>query len=84
MTDLRVYIVSYEHVANYRYSVTVNEETHPELKGMTQDEMKKYILNNAKNMAPVNSIYGNLHEELSNSDIETDKWSNYNEEIKFK
>ena len=51
---------------------------------MTQDEMEEYILNNAKNMAPVNSIYGNLHEELSNSDIETDKWSNYNEEIKFK
>jgi hypothetical protein len=34
-------------------------------------------------MAPINDIYPNLYEELSNSDIESDKWSNYNEEIKF-
>ena len=83
MTDLRVYIVSYEQVANYRYSVTVNEETHPELKGMTEDEMKEYIINNSENMAPINGIYPNLYEELSNSDIENDKWTNYSEEIKF-
>lgn len=83
MTDLKVYIVSYEHVANYRYSVTVNEETHPELKGMTQEEMKEYILNNAENMKSTSDSYDNLYEELSNSDIENDKWSNYNEEIQF-
>ena len=83
MTDLKVYIVSYEHVSNYRYSVTVNEETHPELKGMTQEEMKEYILNNAENMKSTSDSYDNLYEELSNSDIENDKWSNYNEEIQF-
>ena len=83
MTNLRVYIVSYQQVANYLYSVTVNEETHPELKGMTEDEMKEYIINNSENMAPINDIYPNLYEELSNSDIESDKWSIYNEEIKF-
>lgn len=60
MTDLKVYIVSYEHVANYRYSVTVNEETHPELKGMTQEEMKEYILNNAENMKSTSDNYDNL------------------------
>ncbi len=83
MTDIKVYIVSYEQVANYRYSITVNEETHPELKGMTEDEMKQYILDNSEEMAATNDIYANLHEQLADCEVENDKWSNYDEEIKF-
>jgi len=83
MTDIKVFVISYEQVRNYRYSITVNEETHHELKGMTEEEMKQYISENAEEMDATNDNYANLLEQLADSDVETSKSNNYDEEIHF-
>lgn len=54
--------------------IIINEDTHPELKGMTYDEMVEYIRNNMSTMKAVNSeYYSSLEEEaLSNGEVAED------------
>lgn len=83
MENIKVYMTTSHHVTNYHNSLTVNEETHPELKGMTQEEMKTYIMQNAESMSPIDDSYESLYDELQQSEIQSDHWRNLDEGIEF-
>jgi hypothetical protein len=63
-----------------REPIEIDTDNYPELKGMTEDEMKEYIRSNAYEMKPVDGeYYENLEEELLAMDISHDKI--YGEEV---
>lgn len=62
----------------------ISAETHPELDGMTLEEMKDYIKENAYNMAAIDSEYcDNIVEELKEYDTVKDKYLDEEENIFF-
>ena len=64
--------------------IFISAETHPELEGMTLDEMKEYIKDNAYDMAPLDSEYcENIIEELKERDTVKDKYLDEEENIFF-
>lgn len=64
--------------------IFISAETHPELEGMTLEEMKDYIKDNAYDMAPVDSDYcENIIEELKERDTVKDKYLDEEENIFF-
>jgi|688.fasta_scaffold1901861_2 hypothetical protein len=57
--------------------LVINISDYPELAGMSEDEIQSYILENGRDMKPMDGdIYENLMEELNNQDIEWDKIDN--------
>jgi len=75
---------SYTHYTS-RGPIMISAETHPELEGMTLDEMKEFIQENAYTMSPVNSEYSeNIIEELREYDVVKDKILDETENIFFK
>jgi cytochrome c553 len=63
-----------------REPVEIDTDNYPELEGMSKDEIKDYIKENAYEMKAINEeYYENLEEELNDKDIRRDK--TYGEEI---
>ena len=54
--------------------VIVNEDTHPELKGMSEQEMISYIRENIEVMKPIDPKYDNLEAEVSHSPIQGEEY----------
>lgn len=79
-----VYLMDSHVYTCWRGPITVNAETHPELKGMTEKEMKEYVSQNASDMASVDSdFYDNLYDQLIEADYGKDKITGEEYEITF-
>jgi hypothetical protein len=64
--------------------IFISAETHPELEGMTLEEMKEYIQNNKYDMAPIDNEYAeDIVDELKECDIVKDRYLNDEENIFF-
>lgn len=75
--SLKVYFTETETHFTQKYAVIVNEDTHPELKGMSIEEMKKYVEENISKMKAVNSEYSaNLEDEVMYAEEEWDRYYN--------
>jgi hypothetical protein len=62
-----------------REPLEIETDNYPELEGMSEDEIKEYIRENASDMDPVDGdSYSDLKEELTYCDIRREK--TYNEE----
>lgn len=74
---------SYVHYMS-KGPIFISAETHPELEGMTLEEMKDYIKSNAYEMASIDSEYcENIVEELKECDTVKDKYLDEEENIFF-
>jgi hypothetical protein len=74
---------SYVHYMS-RGPMFISAETHPELEGMTLEEMKEYIKENKYDMAPIDNEYAeNIMEELREFDTVKDKILDEDENIFF-
>lgn len=74
---------SYVHYMS-KGPIFISAETHPELEGMTLEEMKEYIKDNAYEMESINSDYcENIIEELKECDVVKDKYLDEEENIFF-
>lgn len=74
---------SYVHYMS-RGPIFISAETHPELEGMSLEELKEYIKENKYDMAPVDSEYSeNIMEELRECDIVKDKILDEEEDVFF-
>ena len=50
----------------------IDTNDYPELKGLSAEEVMRYIEENAENMEALNtSLYANLYEELNDEDLES-------------
>lgn len=79
-----VYLLDSHVYSCWRGPITVSEETHPELKGMSEEEIKEYVSQNASEMKPVESEYHeNLYDQLIDSDYGKDKVTGEEYEIVF-
>ena len=67
-----------------RDSIKINVEDYPELNGMSEEDMKDYIMSNASEMKPTNEDWGDsLYDELMSADVVRDKITNEDSEIAF-
>ena len=58
--------------------ININISDYPELEGMDEDQIQEYILENGRDMKPIdNDVYENLFDELNNQEIE---WENIENE----
>lgn len=74
---------SYVHYMS-KGPIFISAKTHPELGGMTLEEMKEYIEENKYEMAPIDSSYcENIVEELKEYDTVKDKYLDEQENIFF-
>jgi hypothetical protein len=74
---------SYVHYMS-KGPILISAETHPELEGMTLEEMKEYIQENKYDMAPIDNDYAeNIIDELKEYDTVKDKYLDENEDIFF-
>jgi len=74
---------SYVHYMS-KGPIFISAETHPELEGMTLEEMKEYIQENKYDMAPVDNEYSeNIIDELKECDTVKDKYLDEDENIFF-
>lgn len=74
---------SYVHYMS-RGPIFISAKTHPELEGMSLQEMKDYIMDNKYDMAPVDSDYSeNIMEELRECDTVKEKILDEEEDIFF-
>ena len=65
-------------------SVELNVADYPELEGMTEEEMKDYIMSNASDMKPTNDEwYSDLYDELNQADVVREKITDEDSEICF-
>ena len=75
--SLKIYLEETEIHYVRKVAVIVNEDTHPELKGMTVEQMKEYVEENISNMKAVNSEYSaNLEDQVMYGEEEWDKYYN--------
>ena len=73
--SLKVYHTETETRFVQKVPVIVNEDTHPELKGMTVEEMKAYVEENMSTMKAVKPEYNNsLEDEALFAEEEYDKY----------
>lgn len=83
-SSVDVYLMDSHVYTCWRGPITVSEETHPELKGMTEKEIKEYVSKNASEMASVDSeFYDNLYDQLIDADYGKDKITGEEYEITF-
>jgi hypothetical protein len=74
---------SYVHYMS-KGPIFISAETHPELEGMTLEEMKEYIQENKYDMAPIDNEYAeDIVDELKEYDTVNDKYLNDEENIFF-
>lgn len=67
-----------------REPITINIADYPELEGMSEEEIKSYINQNAYEMTPTNSEYfDSLYDELSQMDVVREKITDEDSEIHF-
>jgi hypothetical protein len=79
-----VYLMDSHVYTCWRGPIRVNAETHPELKGMTEQEMKDYVSKNASEMTSIDSdYYDNLYDQLIDADYGKDKITGEEYEITF-
>ena len=78
--SLKIYLEEMETRYVRKVAVIVNEDTHPELKGMKFEEMKTYIKENISNMNSLTDYYANLEEQVSYGEEDWDKYSPYHSE----
>ena len=65
-------------------SVEITVADYPELEGMTEEEMKDYIMSNASDMKPTNDEwYSDLYDELNQADVIREKITDEDSEICF-
>lgn len=84
--SLKLYHTETETRFVQKVPVIINEDTHPELKGMTPEEMKKYVEENMSTMKALRPEYNNsLEDEVLFAEEEYDKYydgeSEYNVDI---
>lgn len=73
--SLKVYHTETETRFVQKVPVIINEDTHPELKGMTVEEMKTYVEENMSTMKAVKPEYNNsLEDEVLFAEEEYDKY----------
>lgn len=74
---------SYVHCMT-RGPISISAETHPELKGMSLEEMKDYVRDNAHDMAALEPRWNeSLRDELMQCDVVKDKYMDEMESIFF-
>jgi hypothetical protein len=68
-----------------RESITINTDDYPELQGMTEEEAKEYIKENAYDMAPPSDVdwADNLSDALEQQDTIREKITDNDFEIHF-
>lgn len=77
-TSLKVYFEETETYYKRLEAVIVNEDTHPELKGMSEEEMVKYVQENIESMNAVDSeSSANLEEQVMYADQDWDRFYPY-------
>ena len=82
MIKLEVYCATVQTVVEYRKSFTISEETHPELAGMSKDEMINYVKENVYEMPSFSfDDYDSLGDELEDAEIEKEKYVPQSSEI---
>ena len=82
MIKLEVYCTTVQTVVEYRKSFTISEETHPELVGMSKDEMINYVKENVYEMSAFSfEDYDSLGDELEGVEIEKEKYVPQSSEI---
>lgn len=75
--SLKVYHTETETRFVQKVPVIINEDTHPELKGMTVEQMKEYVEKNMSTMKAVNSEYStNLEDQVMYGEEEWDRYYN--------
>lgn len=73
--SLKVYHTETETRFVQKVPVIINEDTHPELKGMTAEEMKQYVEENMSTMKALRPEYNNsLEDEVLFAEEEYDKY----------
>lgn len=81
---IEVRIIESYSTTLFREKITLNVSDYPELEGMSEDEIKDYILENASEMKAINDEYYNdLQEELLNQDVTREKITNEDTVIRF-
>lgn len=81
---IEVRIIESYSTTLFREKITLNVSNYPELEGMSEDEIKDYILENASEMKPTNDeYYSDLREELLNQDVTREKITNEDSVIRF-
>jgi len=79
--SLKVYYTETETHFVQKIATIVNEDTHPELKGMSLEEMKKYVEENMGNMKSIKSdYYSTLEDEVMYAEEEWDRYYNESSE----
>jgi hypothetical protein len=82
--SLDVYMADGHYYVCWRGPITVNEDTHPELKGMSKEEIENYVKENAQTMASVDTeYYDNLWDQLMDADYGKDKVLDETYELEF-
>jgi hypothetical protein len=73
--EINVYGTESYYTFVCRSPIKINTENYPELKGMSEDEVKEYIRDNAWDMKPSqeSDVYDSLGEELMDCDVSHDK-----------
>ena len=74
--SLKIYLEEEETRYVRKVAVIVNEDTHPELKGMTEEEIKKYVEENISNMKALDEHSANLEDQVYYAEEEWDKYYN--------
>jgi hypothetical protein len=66
-----------------REPVEIDTDNYPELEGMSEDEAKEYIRENASDMAPVSDWAESLMDECLQSDVRREKINEEGSDIIF-
>lgn len=74
--SLKIYLEETETRYVRKVAVIVNEDTHPELKGMDEEEMKKYVEENISKMKSMSEYFENLEDRVYYAEEEWDKYHN--------
>jgi GTPase Era involved in 16S rRNA processing len=85
---MKIKIYATESFTTYvsREAVELETDDYPELEGMSEDEIKDYIRQNADTMSPTEGqedYYSDLNEELYQSDVVREKITDEQAEIEF-
>jgi hypothetical protein len=82
--SLNVYMADGHYYVCWRGPITINEDTHPELKGMSKEEIENYVKENSQEMASVDSdFHDNLWDQLMDCDYNKDKVLDETYELEF-
>lgn len=80
--SLKVYYEENEMHYVRNCATIISEDTHPELKGMTEEEMIKYVQENIENMRAVDSdSSANLEEQVMYAEQDWDRYSGQSSKV---